>query len=39
MIISAGIAKIIYEKGYPDYLAERMLKESKITIQQYHPPG
>jgi len=39
MIISAGITKIIYEKGYPDYLAERMLKESKIMIQQYQPSG
>jgi dCMP deaminase len=35
MIISAGISKIFYEEGYPDFLSERMLKESKITIQKY----
>jgi dCMP deaminase len=37
MIISAGIAKIVYEDGYPDYLTERMLKESNIEIEQYQP--
>ncbi len=35
MIISAGIAKIVYEEGYPDHLTERMLKESTIEIDQY----
>ena len=37
MLISAGIGKIIYEEGYSDYLAERMLTESSIIIQQYQP--
>ena len=37
MIISAGIVKIVYEEGYPDYLTERMLKESNIEIEQYRP--
>jgi len=37
MIISAGIVKIVYEEGYPDYLTERMLKESTIEIEQYRP--
>ena len=35
MIISAGITKIIYEDGYPDYLAERILNESSVKIQKY----
>jgi dCMP deaminase len=37
MIISAGINKIIYENGYPDYLAGRMLSESGIILEQYQP--
>lgn len=35
MIIGAGITTIIYSEGYPDYLSERMLKESSIAIRQY----
>jgi len=37
MIINAGINKIVYEEGYPDYLSEIIQKESKIKIQQYQP--
>jgi dCMP deaminase len=35
MIISAGITTIIYDEGYPDYLTERMLKESTVEMIQY----
>ena len=35
MIISAGIKKIVYADGYPDYLAEKMLKETAIEVVQY----
>lgn len=37
MIISAGIGKIIYADGYPDELAERLLRESNIEVQHYQP--
>ena len=35
MIINAGIERIVYEEGYADDLAEQMLKESGITVEQY----
>ncbi len=35
MLISAGITKIIYAEGYPDYLAERMLEEAAIEVVHY----
>ena len=34
MIINAGIERIVYEEGYSDKLAEKMLKESKIRIEK-----
>ncbi|HQO79148.1 MAG TPA: cytidine/deoxycytidylate deaminase family protein [Thermodesulfobacteriota bacterium] len=37
MIISAGITKIVYGEGYPDALAERILKESTIIVERYQP--
>ena len=32
MIIAAGIKKITYEEGYPDRLAEEMMKESSLEL-------
>jgi len=35
MIINAGIEKIVYEEGYTDKLAEKMLKESRIKVGKF----
>ena len=35
MLINAGIEKIVYEAGYPDDLADDMLKEAGILTLQY----
>jgi dCMP deaminase len=34
MIIAAGIRKIFYENGYPDRLAQEMIKESSLELSQ-----
>jgi dCMP deaminase len=34
MIIAAGIRKIYYEEGYPDRLAQEMIKESSLELFQ-----
>jgi dCMP deaminase len=34
MIIAAGIRKIIYEEGYPDRLAQEMIKESSLKLSR-----
>jgi dCMP deaminase len=35
MIINAGIKKIIISEGYPDQLAEKMLKEAGIVVKYF----
>jgi len=35
MMINAGIKRVVYGGGYPDELAEKMLKESKIQVVKY----
>jgi len=35
MLINAGIAEIVYEDGYPDPLAEEMLKEAQIGLRRF----
>jgi dCMP deaminase len=35
MLINSGIAAIIYEQGYPDTLAESLLKESDLTLTKF----
>jgi len=35
MIINAGIKKIIISEGYPDKLAEKMLKEAGIVVKYF----
>ncbi len=34
MLINAGLKEIIYRDGYPDLMADEMLKEAKIKIRQ-----
>lgn len=36
MVINAGIERIVYEEGYADALAAKMLKESGIKIEKFH---
>ena len=35
MMINAGIKKLVYAGGYPDELAQEMLKESKLEVKKY----
>ncbi len=35
MIINAGIERIVYEEGYSDKLAEKLLKESRIKVEKF----
>ncbi len=39
MLINANIKKIVYAGGYPDELAQKMLKESKIQVVKYEKKG
>ncbi|MDI6731040.1 MAG: dCMP deaminase family protein [Candidatus Margulisbacteria bacterium] len=34
MIINAGIKRLIYSGGYPDELAEEMMKKSKLEVKK-----
>jgi dCMP deaminase len=36
MIINAGIQRIVYEEGYADALAKKMLKESGIEVEKFN---
>jgi dCMP deaminase len=36
MIINAGIERVVYEDGYADVLARKMLKESGIKIEKFN---
>jgi dCMP deaminase len=35
MMINAGIEKLVYAGGYPDELAQEMLRDSKINVVKY----
>ncbi len=35
MIINAGIQRIVFEEGYADELAQRMLKESRVKVERF----
>ncbi len=35
MIINAGIKEVIYSGGYPDKLAEEMMREAKINLTHF----
>ncbi len=39
MIINAGIERVIYEEGYGDELAKKMLKESGIQVERFMRKG
>jgi dCMP deaminase len=35
MLINAGIAEIVFEDGYPDPLAEKLLQDAPIRLRRY----
>jgi len=35
MVINAGIKRVVYLSGYPDQLAEDMIRESGVLIEKY----
>lgn len=35
MIINAGIKRIVFEGGYPDQLAEEMIRESGVVVEPF----
>jgi dCMP deaminase len=35
MLINAGISEIVFEGGYPDPLAEKLLREAPIRLRRY----
>jgi deoxycytidylate deaminase len=35
MVINAGIETVVYEDGYADALARKMLKESGIKVERF----
>jgi deoxycytidylate deaminase len=35
MMINAGIIKLVYAGGYPDELAQEMLKDSDLEVIKY----
>ncbi|RLB18691.1 MAG: cytidine deaminase [Deltaproteobacteria bacterium] len=37
MIINAGVARVYYEDGYDDPLADEMLAEANIEMVRFHP--
>lgn len=35
MIVNAGIARVVYNEGYPDAFAVEMLKEGSVKLEKY----
>jgi len=35
MLINAGVEKVIYKEGYPDWLAKEIAKEASLPLIQY----
>ena len=35
MVINAGIKRVVYLSGYPDQLAEEMIRESGVLVEKY----
>lgn len=35
MLINAGIVEIVFQDGYPDPLAEKLLQEAQIRVRRY----
>lgn len=38
MVINAGIKRVVYLSGYPDQLAEEMIRESGVLVEKYEEP-
>ena len=36
MLINAGITRVIYKKGYPDWLAKEIAKEAGLPVVQFN---
>jgi len=39
MLINAGIEEIVYQDGYPDPLAEKLLRDAPIRLRRYEGGG
>ena len=35
MVINAGIKRVVYLSGYPDRLAEDMIRESGVVVEKF----
>jgi len=36
MIINAGIARVVYEEGYPDEFSMQLFEEANTKVEKYH---
>ena len=36
ILINAGIARVVYEQGYPDPFALELFDEAGVTVEQFH---
>ncbi|MGQ9508883.1 MAG: deoxycytidylate deaminase [Thermodesulfobacteriota bacterium] len=39
MLINAGVERIVYEEGYADPLARKMLKDASLRVEQFNRKG
>ena len=39
MIVNAGIARVVYEEGYPDEFSMEIMGEAKVLVERYEAPG
>ena len=39
ILVNAGVARVVYEGGYPDELAERLLREAAVRLEGLSPEG
>lgn len=39
MIINAGIKELVYDGGYPDELAQKIMKDCKIKVRKFEKAG
>lgn len=37
MLLNAGVERVVYEGGYPDELAKRLLKEGGVSLERLPP--
>ena len=37
MIVNAGIRRVVYQEGYPDEFALRMLQEGGVELERFQP--